>query len=212
MVVLCCIVVVTGFLPFPVSRSSLSSPPSQVLRNAAKGPGTHQNCITWSQFFRSPLWSGARHGGMGTETGVTQICVCARSIIIGPSTVTGGWKGFGKRGEVCRGALLAFGLWCRFIVIFLDTLLDSLQKATDFLKQINHQCLLCPWHGSVSQCFVHSKSESFNGLACDMPSELNARSMHSADVSLLRACNGSMSFGHQDLCPMHVYADCDILH
>ena len=30
MVVLCCIVVVTGFLPFPVSRSSLSSPPSQV--------------------------------------------------------------------------------------------------------------------------------------------------------------------------------------
>ena len=31
MVVLCCIVVVTGFLPFPVSRSSLSSPPSQVL-------------------------------------------------------------------------------------------------------------------------------------------------------------------------------------
>ena len=31
MVVLCCIVVVTGFLPFPVSRSSLSSPPSQVI-------------------------------------------------------------------------------------------------------------------------------------------------------------------------------------
>ena len=31
MVVLCCIVVVTGFLPFPVSRSSLSSPPSQVV-------------------------------------------------------------------------------------------------------------------------------------------------------------------------------------
>ena len=30
MVVLCCIVVVTGFLPSPVSRSSLSSPPSQV--------------------------------------------------------------------------------------------------------------------------------------------------------------------------------------
>ena len=30
MVVLCCIVVVTGFLPFLVSRSSLSSPPSQV--------------------------------------------------------------------------------------------------------------------------------------------------------------------------------------
>ena len=30
MVVLCYIVVVTGFLPFPVSRSSLSSPPSQV--------------------------------------------------------------------------------------------------------------------------------------------------------------------------------------
>ena len=30
MVVLCRIVVVTGFLPFPVSRSSLSSPPSQV--------------------------------------------------------------------------------------------------------------------------------------------------------------------------------------
>ena len=31
MVVLCCIVVVTGFLPSPVSRSSLSSPPSQVV-------------------------------------------------------------------------------------------------------------------------------------------------------------------------------------
>ena len=31
MVVLCCIVVVTGFLPSPVSRSSLSSPPSQVI-------------------------------------------------------------------------------------------------------------------------------------------------------------------------------------
>ena len=31
MVVLCCIVVVTGFLLSPVSRSSLSSPPSQVL-------------------------------------------------------------------------------------------------------------------------------------------------------------------------------------
>ena len=31
MVVLCCIAVVTGFLPSPVSRSSFSSPPSQVL-------------------------------------------------------------------------------------------------------------------------------------------------------------------------------------
>ena len=30
MVVLCCILVVTGFLPSPISRSSLSSPPSQV--------------------------------------------------------------------------------------------------------------------------------------------------------------------------------------
>ena len=30
MVVLCCIVVVTGFLPSSISRSSLSSPPSQV--------------------------------------------------------------------------------------------------------------------------------------------------------------------------------------
>ena len=30
MVVLCCITVVTGFLPCPVSRSSFSFPPSQV--------------------------------------------------------------------------------------------------------------------------------------------------------------------------------------
>ena len=37
MVVLCCIVVVTGFLPSPVSRSSLSSPPSQVLLISAIG-------------------------------------------------------------------------------------------------------------------------------------------------------------------------------
>ena len=43
MVVLCCILVVTGFLPSPISRSSLSSPPSQVfLHDSQAGRATSQ--------------------------------------------------------------------------------------------------------------------------------------------------------------------------
>ena len=44
MVVLCCIVVVTGFLPFPVSRSSLSSPPSQVSIHCCNGTCVGMPC------------------------------------------------------------------------------------------------------------------------------------------------------------------------
>ena len=57
MVVLCCIVVVTGFLPSPVSRSSLSSPPSQViciaLRLCAKAMSDH--CWHRQQHFWNQL-------------------------------------------------------------------------------------------------------------------------------------------------------------
>ena len=51
MVVLCCIVVVTGFLPSPVSRSSLSSPPSQVILMHVLTLDSHLGAIFWYNIY-----------------------------------------------------------------------------------------------------------------------------------------------------------------
>ena len=69
MVVLCCIVVVTGFLPFLVSRSSLSSPPSQVCIYSSQSL-SHQP--TLRQSIMSPEFQQAKTKG---RKGVSKVKV-----------------------------------------------------------------------------------------------------------------------------------------
>ena len=65
MVVLCCIVVVTGFLPFPVSRSSLSSPPSQVRFKPVR-PGIAMASLVLDAEVLPPGCCGVWQGSFGT--------------------------------------------------------------------------------------------------------------------------------------------------
>ena len=77
---------------------------------------------------------------MGTETGVTQICVCARSIIIGPSTVEVGKasESVVKYAEVpcwplAFGADLSLFFSIRFWTVFRKLRISSSRSITNVL-------------------------------------------------------------------------------
>lgn len=103
---------------------------------------------------------------MGTGTGVTQICVCARSIIIGPGIVEAGKNSENvvKYAEVPCWPL-AFGAdLSLFVLIGFWIVFSKLQTFSN--RSIAN--VFCIPSIEVSHCFVHSNSESFNGLVCDM--------------------------------------------
>ena len=106
---------------------------------------------------RSASW---RHGNW--NRGYSNLRVC--TINHHWAWHSGGWKEFGKRGEVCRGALLAFGAdLSLFVLIGFWIVFSKLQTFSN--RSIAN--VFCIPGIEVSHCLVHSNSESFNGLVCD---------------------------------------------